>query len=189
MRRAVLSLIVLLLTLAPVVRAADVTIVKNYPADKGPGYRKPAPDAAAAVGPHHAVTLDDRAFVAVEKATGNVVKDLAQHDFWLSVQPVNTFDLHANDPRILYDPLSERWIAWVQGIEPMHGYLAVSNTSDPAGVWKGVKFPIPPHNYGAKAGLDKNGFYLTVHNGNSDTHKAHTCYAILKADLIAASGP
>jgi hypothetical protein len=52
-----------------------------------------------------------------------------------------------------------------------------------------VKFPIPPHNYGAKAGLDKNGFYLTLHNGRDDTHKAHTCYAIPKADLIAPNGP
>jgi hypothetical protein len=188
MRRASL-LVALLLALTTAVRAADVTIVNTFSADKGPGYRKPAPDAAGAVGPRHAVALDDRAFVAAEKATGKVVKDLTQHEFWLSVQPVNTLDLHANDPRILFDPLSERWIAWVQGIDPMHGYLAVSGTSDPTGVWKGVKFPIPPHNYGAKAGLDKNGFYLTVHNGNNDTHKAHTCYAIPKADLIAPNGP
>jgi hypothetical protein len=141
------------------------------------------------VGPRHAVVLDDRAFVAVDKATGKVVRDLTQHDFWLGVQPAHTLDLQANDPRILYDPLSGRWIAWVQGVNPMHGYLAVSTTSDPTGPWNGLKFPTPPHNYGAKAGLDRNGFYLTLHNGNEDTHKAHTCYAIPKADLIAPSGP
>jgi hypothetical protein len=189
MRREALSLVALLFALTPAVPADDVTIVSTFPADKGPGHRKPAPDAAGAVGPRHAVALDDRAFVAVDKATGKVAKDLIQHDFWLGVQPVNTLDLQANDPRILYDPLSGRWIAWVQGVDPMHGYLAVSSTSDPTGPWNGVKFPIPPHNYGAKAGLDKNGFYLTVHNGNDDTHKAHTCYAIPKADLIAPNGP
>ncbi|SIO62798.1 hypothetical protein SAMN05444166_7153 [Singulisphaera sp. GP187] len=189
MRRAALPFVALLLALMPVVRAADVTIESTFPADRGPGYRKPAPDAAGAVGQRHAVALDDRAFVAVDKATGQVVKDLSQHDFWLGVQSVNTLDLQANDPRILYDPLSGHWIAWVQGIDPMNGYLAVSTTSDPTGPWKGVKFPIPPHNYGAKAGLDKNGFYLTLHNGNNDTHKAHTCYAIPKADLIAPNGP
>jgi hypothetical protein len=189
MKRSALALVALLLAPMPAVRAADVTIVRSFPADKGPGYRKPAPDAAGAVGPHHAVVLDDRAFVVVDKATGKVVKDLTQHDFWLGVQPVHTLDLQANDPRILYDPLSGRWVAWVQGVGPMNGYLAVSATSDPTGPWKGVKFPIPPHNYGAKAGLDKNGFYLTLHNGNNDTHKAHTCYAIPKADLIAPNGP
>jgi hypothetical protein len=189
MRRAALPLVAFLLAPTPAVRAADVTIVRTFPADKGPGYRKPAPDAAGAVGPHHAVALDDRAFVAVEKATGKVVKDLTQHDFWLGVQPARTLNLQANDPRVLYDPLTGRWIAWVQGVDPMNGYLAVSTTADPTGTWKGVKFPIPPHNYGAKAGLDKNGFYLTLHNGNDDTHKAHTCYAIPKADLIASNGP
>jgi hypothetical protein len=71
----------------------------------------------------------------------------------------------------------------------MNGFLAVSTTSDPTGLWKGVKFPTPPHNYGAKAGLDKNGFYLTLHNGHESTHQAHTCYAIPKADLIAPNGP
>jgi hypothetical protein len=189
MQRAVLPLIGLLLAPLSALFAADVTVVRAFPADKGPGYRKPAPDAAGAVGPHHAVVLDDRAFVAIDKATGKVVKDLTQHDFWLGVQPLQTLDLQANDPRILYDPLSDRWIAWALGVDPMNGYLAVSATSDPTGDWKGVKFPIPPYNYGAKAGLDKNGFYLTLHNGNNDTHKAHTCYAIPKADLIASDGP
>jgi hypothetical protein len=189
MKRAPLALVMLLLASLPTVRAADVTVVRTFPADKGPGYRKPVPDVAGAVGPQHAVVLDDRAFVAVDKSTGKVVKDLTQHDFWLGVQPVSTLDLQANDPRILYDPLSGRWIAWVQGVDPMNGYLAVSTTSDPIGNWKGVKFPIPPHNYGAKAGLDKNGFYLTLHNGHDDTHKAHTCYAIPKADIIASNGP
>ena len=121
MKRAALALVAFLLAPMPTVRAADVTIVKAFPADKGPGYRKPAPDVAGAVGPHHAVVLDDRAFVAVEKATGKVVRDLTQHDFWLGVQPVQTLDLQANDPRILYDPLSGRWIAWVQGVDPMNG--------------------------------------------------------------------
>jgi hypothetical protein len=189
MKRAALALVALLLAPLAWVRAADVTIVRAFPADKGPGYRKPAPDAAGAVGPDHAVVLDDRAFMVVDKATGKVVRDLTQHDFWLGVQPVHTLDLQANDPRILYDPLSGRWIAWVQGVDPMNGYLAVSATSDPTGPWRGVKFPTPPYNYGAKAGLDTNGFYLTVHNGQSNTHKAHTCYAIPKADLIAPNGP
>jgi hypothetical protein len=189
MKHRLLALAALLLAPLAALPAADVTIVTNFPADKGPGYRKAAPDAAGAVGPNHAVVLDDRAFVVLDKAIGKVVQNFAQHEFWLRVQPLNTLDLQANDPRILYDPLSGRWIAWVQGISPMNGYLAVSTTSDPTEPWKGVKFPIPPHNYGAKAGVDKNGFYICVHNGNDNTHQAHTCYAIPKSELIASSGP
>jgi hypothetical protein len=92
-------------------------------------------------------------------------------------------------PRLLYDPITQRWFAWVQGINPQNGYLAVSATSDPTGPWKGVKMPIPPHNYGARIGFDKNGLYISVHNGNDNLHKAQTCYAIPMADVVAADGP
>src|SRR5262249_45391698 len=51
------------------------------------------------------------------------------------------------------------------------------------------KMPFPPHNYGARIGFDKNGLYISVHNGNSDLKKAQTCYAIPMADVVAATGP
>src|SRR5262249_38887823 len=91
----------LVAALAPLasVRAADVTVVTNFQADKGPGYRKPNPDGAGAVGPKHTAVLDDRAFVVQDKATGKVLQNDTQHDFWLKVLPAKTFDLQANDPR------------------------------------------------------------------------------------------
>src|SRR5262249_14468229 len=155
-------------------RAADVTVVTSFPADKGPGYRKPNPDAAGAVGPKHTAVLDDRGFVVQDKATGKVLRNDTQHDFWLKVEPAKTLDLQANDPRLLYDPLTGRWIAWVQGLNPANGYLAVSTTADPTGQWKGIKMPIPPNNFGARIGFDKNGLYISAYNGNMDLHKAQT---------------
>ena len=65
----------MLLGLTDSALAADVTIVTNFPANKGPGYRKPYPDAAGAVGPKHTVVLDDRAFVVQDKATGKVLQN------------------------------------------------------------------------------------------------------------------
>lgn len=171
------------------VAAAQVAIVNAFPADRGPGYRKPAPDAAGAVGPKHTAVLDDRAFVVQDKATGKVLQNDTQHDFWLKVLPVKTFDLQANDPRLLYDPITQRWFAWVQGIKPANGYLAVSTTSDPTEPWRGVKMPIPPHNYGARIGFDKNGLYISVHNGSTDLKKAQTCHAIPMGDVVAPDGP
>src|SRR5262245_60131627 len=93
-------------------QADEVTIVSQFQADKGPGYRKSQPDAAGAVGPKHTVVLDDRGFVVQDKATGKVLQDFTQHDFWLKVEPTGTFDLQANDPRMLYDPITQRWFAW-----------------------------------------------------------------------------
>ncbi len=168
---------------------AGQVIVARFPANRGPGYRKPFPDAAGAVGPRHTAVLDDRAFVVQDKATGKVLQNDTQHDFWLKVLPAGTFNLHANDPRILYDPITQRWFAWVQGLNPANGYLAVSTTSDPTQPWRGIKMPIPPHNYGARIGFDKNGLYISVHNGNNDLKTAQTCYAIPMADVVAADGP
>ncbi|MBN9524054.1 hypothetical protein J0H58_37015 [bacterium] len=49
--------------------------------------------------------------------------------------------------------------------------------------------PIPPHNYGARIGFDRNGLYVSVHNGSADLRTAQTCYAIPMADVVAADGP
>ena len=185
----VVSLLTGLLVPVVSVRAADVTIVANFPANKGPGYRKDCPDAAGAVGPKHTVVFDDRAFLVQDKGTGRILQNDTQHDFWLKVQPATTLDLLANDPRILYDPLTCRWFAWVQGLKPANGYLAVSTTADPTEPWKGVKMPIPINNLGGRLGFDKNGLYVCVYNGSADWRKAHTCYAIPMTDVIAADGP
>jgi hypothetical protein len=186
-KAVVMSLVASLLL--QTVGAAQVIVVNYFPANRGPGYRKPFPDAAGAVGPKHTAVLDDRAFVVQDKATGKVLQNETQHDFWLKVLPAKTFDLHANDPRLLYDPITQRWIAWVQGLSPANGYLAVSTTSDPTEPWRGVKMPIPPHNYVARIGFDKNGLYISVHNGSNDLKTAQTCYAIPMADVVAADGP
>src|SRR5271154_2505966 len=128
-KAVVVSLVAALLL--QTVAAAQVTVVNRFPANRGPGYRKPYPDAAGAGGPRHTAVLDDRAFVVQDKATGKVLQNDTQHDFWLKVLPARTFDLQANDPRLLYDPITQRWFAWVQGLKPANGYLAVSTTSDP----------------------------------------------------------
>jgi hypothetical protein len=137
----------------------------------------------------HTAVLDDRAFVVQDKATGKVLRNDTEHEFWLKVQPAGSFDLQANDPRLLYDPVTKRWFAWVQGLTPANGYLAVSATDDPTGAWRGTRMPFPPHNYGARIGFDRNGLYISVHNGSSDLRKAQTCYAIPMADIVAAGGP
>ena len=175
---------------APPASRADVAVLANFPADKGPGYRKSQPDAAGAVGPKHTVVLDDRGFVVQDKATGKVLQDFTEHDFWLKVEPAGTFDLQANDPRMLYDPLTDRWLAWVQGLKPAYGYLAVSSSSDPTGTWKGARMPFAPNNFGARIGFDKNGLYISAFNGNlKGILKAQNCYAIPMADVVAAEGP
>ena len=46
-----------------------------------------------------------------------------------------------------------------------------------------------PANLGMKLGFDKNGVYITFIVMTGNTHTMHGCFAIPKADAIAADGP
>jgi hypothetical protein len=174
--------------------AGDVTVVKTFPADSGPGY-KGNPDNAGSVGPNHVVDFDGLNFVVHDKATGQVLLKKSHKEFWAAAEPANTLILPVpNDPRILYDPLSGRWFACTASSEAVgarleHGYLAVSTTSDPTQPWKGVQLPMLPQDLGMDLGVDKNGLYISYCNRNTSTSTFHDCLAIPKADAIAPGGP
>jgi hypothetical protein len=116
---------------------------------------------------------------------------LTQREFWNQVQTAHSIDPQkdANDPWIVYDPLSERWFATAAGTDPGDSFLAVSTSSDPTKAWKGAKLPLPRVDPGLKIGVDKNGLYLSCANGSADIKEALELYVLPKADAIAASGP
>jgi hypothetical protein len=178
-----------LLLLALAARAQDVTVLRVFPGDTGPG-PKDAPDNTGAVGPKHVVDFTNANIVIHEKKSGKVVKQMPQSAFWKAVKP--GFDLPIlNDPRMLYDPLSGHWFGVIAEARRggSSGYLAVSESSDPTRGWRGVQLPMKPADVGMKLGLDRNGIYITYIIMTGDTHTMHGCYAIPKADAIAADGP
>ena len=132
----------------------------DFPGGSGPGY-KPVPDTAGAVGPNHVVDFEDSWFMVHDKATGQVVLQMTVSNFWMSVEPSNTFVLmKPNDPRMLYDTLSGRWVVSCAEDATQHRlYLAVSTSSDPTRAWKGVETPFRSPDFGFRMGVDKNGFY------------------------------
>jgi len=87
------------------------------------------PDTNGAVGPNHVMTmLNDR--VMIQSKKGVVISVISLDSFW------NTTG--AFDPQLTYDPYSKRWIAstGVDFEQPSSGIIvAVSQTSDPTGVW------------------------------------------------------
>ncbi len=170
--------------------AAAVTIVTAYPANKGPGWKQTI-DVAGAVGPKHAVDFDEGGFVVHEKATGRELQRFSTREFWRKVEPANSLDPRtvANDPRILYDPLSERWFACAAGAPVADCFLAVSTSADPTRPWKGTKLPLPPIDPYMKMGVDKHALYICSCNGDPDWHKGMNCYVIPKSDAIAPGGP
>jgi hypothetical protein len=171
-------------------RAADVEVVSSFEGNKGPGW-KAAANVMGAVGPRHVVDFTVGGFTVHDKATGKVLRHLSQRAFWNQVEPAKAIDPQkdANDPWMVYDPLSERWFATVAGTDPADSFLAVSASSNPTKAWKGVKLPLPRIDPGLKIGVDKNGLYISCANGASNTKEALDLYVIPKADAIAPDGP
>ncbi|MEX2217269.1 MAG: hypothetical protein WD749_00790 [Phycisphaerales bacterium] len=90
------------------------------------------PDSMGAVGPAHVVThINYRVNVQSRTGTGGVTVNLGT--FWSAVSG------NAFDPRVVYDALTDRWIA-VAGTDPQNVNsavgLAVSTTGNPGGSWR-----------------------------------------------------
>jgi hypothetical protein len=168
--------------------AQEVTILKSFPGDSGPG-PKDNPDNTGGVGSKHVVDCTDAHIVIHDKATGEVLQRMTQSEFWSQAVPGFHFQT-LNDPRLTYDPLAQRWYTVVQvQHDTPYGYLAVSKSADPTQGWKGVRLPMKPANLGMKLGFDRNGVYVTFIIMTGDTHTMHGLFAIPKADAIAPDGP
>jgi hypothetical protein len=173
---------------APTGWAREVTVLRSFAGDWGPG-PKDNPDNAGGVGPSHVVDCTDANVVIHDKATGQVLKRLTQTEFWKNAMPGFTLPV-VNDPRLAYDPLARRWYIVVQAQNATpYGFLAVSESADPTHGWRATRLPMAPANLGMKLGFDRNGVYVTFIVMTGNTHTMHGCLAIPKSDVIAAPGP
>ena len=170
--------------------AEDVAIVQTFLGNKGPGWKESI-DVAGAVGPRQVVSFDVAGFVVHDKTSGKVLQQLSPRDFWQRVEPAGKLipQREANDARLIYDPLSERWFACAAGTTEPHCFLAVSTRSDPTEPWRGARLPLPEINPYMKLGVDRNGLYVCSCNGNPDMTKGTNCYVIPKQDALADQGP
>ena len=167
---------------------ADVEVITRFEGNKGPGW-KSAANVMGGVGPKHVVDFTIAGFTVHDKATGKVLRHLTQGEFWQQVEPALVPVKEANDPWMVFDPLSERWFATVAGTDPGDCFLAVSTSPDPMQPWKGTKLPLPPHDPGMKIGVDRNAVYISCANGSGDSNEALDLYVLPKADAIASGGP
>lgn len=170
--------------------AGEVIVDRSFPGNMGPGW-KPSIDVAGAVGAEHVVDFDVAHFVVHDKLSGNVLRRWTTEEFWRRVEPAGTLlpFKNANDARILYDPLSERWFACAAGTTEPDCFLAVSSGADPLQPWRGVRLPLPRINPYMRMGVDKNGLYVCSCNGDSDFSRGTNCYVLPKGDAIAEGGP
>jgi hypothetical protein len=99
------------------------------------------PDVGGAVGPTKIMEAFNNNYRIRDKATGATQLTLGTATFWGPVTLVSE-RLSLTDPRTLYDPYNNRWIAVMQTVlSPGKLLLAVSQTNDPSGAWNEYSFP------------------------------------------------
>ncbi len=104
------------------------------------------PDTMGAVGPDHLIVMLNTQ-VRIQSRDGGVVSTVSLDQFWAPANTLGNFNTF--DPRIIYDPLAEKFIATVD-VDARSAtsriFVAVSQTSDPTGTWDFFEFDADPAN-------------------------------------------
>jgi hypothetical protein len=95
------------------------------------------PDTMGAVGPEHITELINGRYSVYRKSDGLRVQTSSLDQFWLNAGV--SFNGFSFDPRILYDPFTQRWFASSadNSNSDNHFLLAVSKSADPTAGWTG----------------------------------------------------
>lgn len=154
------------------------------------------PDSNGAVGPLHFVEFINGRFAVYNKSNGSQAMSITDVSFWGQGGITLASGWDVTDPRIIYDPASQRWFASMVDFDPTgtvntnHFLLAVSATADPTGTWKAFSIPSDPGGNDfadfPTLGLDSQGVYLSgdMFDANS-TPAGPTFVSIPKAELLA----
>lgn len=164
------------------------------------------PDTMGAIGPNYFTEFLNNSYRVYDRNSGSVAQSKTALQFWtdagVSVSQ-NTND-NLTDPRIIYDHDSARWFAAYIDIvngnsaNPNNFLLAVSNSADPTGSWKGFTIPGNPSSATPAQkvfadyptlGVNASGVYLASNNffANPTGDFANvSLFSIPKADLLGA---
>jgi hypothetical protein len=166
------------------------------------------PDCNGAVGPNHFVQFINGVFAVYNKTNGHRMLFMTDVDFWANAGVgLDASGLTGiSDPRIIYDPGSQRWFASQIDIDELSQaldgtlgvndfLLAVSATSDPMGDWNGTIFPSDPdgNNFAdfPTLGVDGSGVYLagdmfdSAGDPTTTLDNSSTLVSFPKSDLLA----
>ncbi len=124
------------------------------------------PDTMGAVGPNHIVELINGQYAVYDKTTGGSIVSSPLDSFWSAAGPAPTGT--AFDPRVVYDPFSQRWFAAsVDNAGRNNNFLlGVSNSSDPTAGWTSFKVDTDSDDLRwadfPTLGYDNDGVYLAA---------------------------
>ena len=198
---AYIAVLLQLLILLKAEAAVTVTLGKNF---LGSSFVTNSqfvpPDANGAIGPNHFMEFDNGTVAVFNKNTGVSVQRKSNLEFWADAGLVISPDNLTSDPRVIYDPATQRWFAVqvtlnASAADPTtlaNKFLfAVSLTSSPVGSWKGFSFQADPDNgYFADfptMGLDSNAVYIAGDFYSASVPEGSGLVSIPKADLVTAT--
>ncbi len=156
------------------------------------------PDSDGAVGPVYFVELINGRFAVYRKSSGTVAQSKTDTSFWQSSGLPLPNGQSVSDPRVLFDPGSQRWFASAiffdtRTLASNSFVLAVSSSADPTGPWHGVSLVADPVNGNfadfPTLGADANGVYLSANmfGPGQGAPVGSALVSIPKADLLLAT--
>ena len=157
------------------------------------------PDSNGAIGPGRFMEFVNGTVAVYNRTNGAQVQRKSDLIFWSNSGVTLASSQAVSDPRVIYDPQSQRWFvvqvdldgnATDPTTEANDFLLAVSTSSNPAGAWKGFLIPADPDNgYFADfptLGVDSNAVYIAGDYYSSSVPMGSGLLSIPKADLLAA---
>ncbi len=183
------------ISIPAIANAAYLSIGQNFTSSTFFDSGRNPPDTMGSVGPDHIVELINGRYSVYRKSDGLQLKTSSLNDFWTNtgITPTGRF---AFDPRVLYDPFSQRWFATaVDNPGGDNNFLvAVSNSSDPTGDWTGFGMDTDSLNQRwadfPTLGFDSEGVYISASMfpifDFGDSSLKTTIIALPKADLLVA---
>lgn len=160
-------------------------------------------DGNGAIGPKHYVEFINGVFAIYAKTNGQRIRRISDSQFWANAGVVISADADISDPRVIYDPASQRWFAsqvdfnssasdpttWANNF-----LIAISDSVDPTSGWHGKSFVADPDT-GFFAdfptlGVDGNALYISGDMFmNGSTSVGASLWSIPKADLLLNATP
>jgi len=157
------------------------------------------PDPNGVIGPGRFMEFINGSVAVYNRTNGASVQRKSDLKFWADAG-LNTSAIAISDPRVIYDPATQRWFATQVDFDPNASdptteandfLLAVSTTSSPTGPWKGFMFQADPDNGDfadfPTLGLDSNAVYISGDFYTNSVAVGPGLVSIPKADLIAAT--
>ena len=156
------------------------------------------PDSNGAVGPDHFVQFINGRYSVYNKTNATRLLSKTDLSFWSAAGVTIPSQWDVSDPRLIFDPRSQRWFAAQIDFDPSgiintnHFLLAISTTANPTGTWKGFAFLSDPGKVNfadfPTLGLDAQGVYLSGDMFDTNGVPVNsTVVSIPKEDLLAVT--